>query len=438
MTTSADKTDDLLAYTQYDLKTYMQPVWQGNIMYNEIVMFFPNGKTKKVDPAPLLYRPKKVLSVRSYDLKTEYAEGIDYTVEHGRIALTENSRIQAWAYDDFYLSAPSASPAGGLPCIGVPGRYFAFGDGALFGRYQVCVTYTHEDPWDGPVPAYQGHKLPATSLALAQKQTIHFVYYGDSVTVGKEASGLLGIAPNMPAWADMVTQELELLTGAIIHATNTAKGGKTTRWGLANIEENVNRYYPDLVVLAFGMNDGSMSGATFAQKANRLISAIQEKFPQAEVLLVATMLPNPQAKNFYLNQESFADALIEKCEKQGVAVVNMTAMHDSLLDRKRYADMTGNNVNHPNDYLARVYVQTLFATLQDKAVMPDETPDETSEESVSEQSDATSVPNEQNQRPTASFFGLLLGGCTATVTTLPACALTVLGGAAILKKKKDE
>lgn len=366
MTTSADKTDDLLAYTQYDLKTYMQPVWQGNTMYNEIVMFFPNGKTKKVDPAPLLYRPKKVLSVRSYDLKTEYIEGIDYTVEHGRIALTENSRIQAWAYDDFYLSAPSASPAGGLPCIGVPGRYFAFGDGALFGRYQVCVTYTHEDPWDGPVPAYQGHKLPATSLALAQKQTIHFVYYGDSVTVGKEASGLLGIAPNMPAWADMVTQELELLTGAIIHATNTAKGGKTTRWGLANIEENVNRYYPDLVVLAFGMNDGSRKYTPDEYKANteNMIKAVRIQNPNCEFLLVATHLPNPEEGSRQGYHTEYVACLKEIAgSMRGVAVANITEVHQHLLTKKRYGDMTANNVNHPNDWLIRVQGQIIVQAL---------------------------------------------------------------------------
>ena len=76
------------------------------------------------------------------------------------------------------------------------------------------------------------------------------------------------------------------------------------------------------------------------------------------------MLPNPDAKNFYKNQYLFHDALVEQCEKEGVAVVNMTGMHASLLEKKRYADMTGNNVNHPNDYLARVYAQTLLQTIR--------------------------------------------------------------------------
>ena len=366
MTTNSNKADNLLEYTQYNLKTYMQPVWQGNTMYNEIVMFFPNGKTKKVDPAPLLYRPQNVLSVRSYDLKTEYAEGVDYTLENGCIALTANSRIKAWDYDDFYLCAPSAVPAGGLPCISVPDRYFAFGDGALFGKYQLCVTYTHADAWAGPVPSYQGHKLPITSLKLAQKQTIHLAYYGDSVTVGKEASGLLGIAPNMPTWAEMVTETLQQLTGAKINATNTSKSGQTAQWGLENIEENVNKYNPDLVVLAFGMNDGSRKHTPDTYKANTesMIKAVRAKNPSCEFLLVATHLPNPDEGSRQGPQAEYAACLNEIADSiSGVAVANVTEVHQHLLTKKRYGDMTANNVNHPNDWLIRVQGQILAQAL---------------------------------------------------------------------------
>ena len=140
--------------------------------------------------------------------------------------------------------------------------------------------------------------------------------------------------------------------------------------------------------------------------------------------------------------------MLANCEREGVAVVNMTAMHQSLLSRKRYEDMTGNNVNHPNDYLARVYAQTLFATLQDNVVITEDPPMHSASDSElganpeSSQSDASQsllpMPEEQGPRPTGnSFFGLLFGGCMSTAT-IPACAATALGAAAILKKKKDE
>ena len=41
----------------------------------------------------------------------------------------------------------------------------------------------------------------------------------------------------------------------------------------------------------------------------------------------------------------------------------MTAMHLDLLKAKRFRDMTGNNVNHPNDFLARVYAQVVLQTV---------------------------------------------------------------------------
>ena len=35
----------------------------------------------------------------------------------------------------------------------------------------------------------------------------------------------------------------------------------------------------------------------------------------------------------------------------------------ALLEKKRFFDMTGNNVNHPNDFLASVYAQTILKIL---------------------------------------------------------------------------
>ena len=34
-----------------------------------------------------------------------------------------------------------------------------------------------------------------------------------------------------------------------------------------------------------------------------------------------------------------------------------------LLKYKIYWDMTGNHVNHPNDFMVRIYAQTLLGTL---------------------------------------------------------------------------
>ena len=51
-------------------------------------------------------------------------------------------------------------------------------------------------------------------------------------------------------------------------------------------------------------------------------------------------------------------------EKYPLAVADLTQIHSDLLATgKQYRDMTGNNINHPNDYLIRVYAQVLLKTL---------------------------------------------------------------------------
>jgi len=49
------------------------------------------------------------------------------------------------------------------------------------------------------------------------------------------------------------------------------------------------------------------------------------------------------------------------------AVADMTTMSQELYAMgKRFRDMTGNNINHPNDFLARIYAQVLLKALVGK------------------------------------------------------------------------
>ena len=130
-------------------------------------------------------------------------------------------------------------------------------------------------------------------------------------------------------------------------------------------------------------------------------------------------------------------------EKEGVAVVNMTGVHAGLLQYKKYADMTGNNVNHANDYLARAYAQTLLKTLEvseygieeppttseSASDSVDEETSETSETQSSASDVATSVPSD----PVASEengCGSMVGGGLV--------ALVAAEGVMVFHKKKKE
>ncbi len=45
------------------------------------------------------------------------------------------------------------------------------------------------------------------------------------------------------------------------------------------------------------------------------------------------------------------------------AVANFQSAHKYLLKTKGYSDLTGNNVNHPNDFLIRLYAQVVASKL---------------------------------------------------------------------------
>ena len=96
--------------------------------------------------------------------------------------------------------------------------------------------------------------------------------------------------------------------------------------------------------------------------------------PDTEIMLIATMLPNYEAdSNWCGNQEAFADELLSiERDYPYVSVANVTEMHKALFGRgKRYRDVTGNNINHPNDFVVRLYAQVLLKTMLGDAFCAD-------------------------------------------------------------------
>jgi len=340
----------------YSLDTWILPYWDGSITYHESVLFVGD------DGAPLLYTPETVLSVRSSDLRTEYTEGVDYEVRDGKLYRLEGSSIPHFTWEEFYPESKETSVSGNA-YKGSSKPFVFFAEGTYFHRNQVFVTYTHKENENLFVPE-KSEKLHKFIDKLEKGEEVNIVFFGDSIAAGANASGSSNTAPGTPRWAQIVTYALqEKYPKAKINYTNTAVSGKETRWGVAEYDKAVNTYEPDLVVLAFGMNDGGKSPQNFISGIKTMTDGILAKNPDCEIALVATMLPHKET-TYYANQYLQEDALKKFAEKyECVDVVPMTSVHTSLLEQKRYFDMTGNNVNHPNDFLIRVYAQTILEVL---------------------------------------------------------------------------
>ncbi|WP_145856684.1 SGNH/GDSL hydrolase family protein [Pedobacter suwonensis] len=116
---------------------------------------------------------------------------------------------------------------------------------------------------------------------------------------------------------------------------------------------------PDVVIIGFGMNDGAshVSAEDFKNQISSIIKTVKADNPLAEFILIAPMLANPLAVQDGLQGQYLQ--VLNQLASTDVEVVDMTGVHRELLRNKAYQDMTGNNVNHPNDYLSRWYAQMI-------------------------------------------------------------------------------
>lgn len=346
----------MLDYTKYELGTYLLPLWEGDTVYNETLMFVGESE------APLLYEPEKVISVRSFDLKTEYVEGKDYKVENGKIILLSDTAIPSFSLEEFYPAEPVQGKCFASLVEGHP--YIFFSEGSTIFQRQIHVTYTHKDTWSGFIPS-KSEKLARFFEKATSGRAVKVLFFGDSITTGANSSGRVGCEPYADTWMEMIVKRMrEYFKNDNIEYVNTAVGGKATPWALETLQERAIDLEPDLMFVGFGMNDASRTPEEEGRLMRELLDRFSAACPECDVALVSPMLPHFRLRGFWGNQPKFEAVFAEICaERDHIELIPVTSVHKAVLERKRYYDMTGNNVNHPNDFLARIYAQTALKVL---------------------------------------------------------------------------
>lgn len=378
-------------YDHFDEVKAMTPFYQGNTVYGETVMFIDREDRKQ-----LLFDPDEILSVRSYDLKTEYVKGKDYDLDaDGRLILTEGSSIPCITEEVFY-GAGADSILVTKNRDGKPVKTY-WGEGEAMTKWQISVTYTHSGKWSGFRQENSG-EFAAFLKKLKNGENVTVMFYGDSITYGASASFINGCQPNQLSWSQLAVQKLAMEYGYSVHYVdpalgNTARvpedvkygdrgvityinpsvGGWTAADGITNFDRHVKdfigKYGCDLFVIAFGMNDAGLSPAGERAIIREIADRVIAEKPGVSLMLVSTMVPNPAAENgWYGNQPLFESeflSLAEDYRKSGIpcGVTRMTSVSLALLQRKDFYDYSGNNINHPNDFMVRIYAQSFYEAL---------------------------------------------------------------------------
>ncbi len=371
-------------------EAFLAPFDSGDVIEDETVAFICRDEEKQ-----LLFDIDSIVSVVSSDGGTVYEYGRDYVLKNGKLTLAENSAIPVITPEIFYSEGEQPllkvlRPDGEeSPCY--------FNGSGTMGKYQVRVTYKTKEARRILPPCYGRFGRFLRRLENGEDATV--LFHGDSITYGCDASLRHGLPPYHPPFSILFVCALARKYGCSVRfvppeadgayngpfpeaprgnkgtvtLVNTAVGGWTSEDGVNSLETHiapqVKKYGCDLFILGYGMNDGGRTPEETAANCGKIAQRVLSLSKEASVMFISTMLPNPDALHGWNANQAIQEPelvrLADKMNGEGVPcdVAKMTSVSARILKRKKFIDITGNNINHPNDYLSRVYAVTLLRTL---------------------------------------------------------------------------
>ncbi|MGV3485566.1 MAG: SGNH/GDSL hydrolase family protein [Planctomycetaceae bacterium] len=340
----------------------LHPFWVSEVIQSEPILFIRDEQTKEARGS-LLFPIEDVIAVTNAAGDITYQEGVDYRFQPGtrEIVVPRGSKVVTALPAD--LRRPAKSQRHALTHRDGNGEIL-FGAKLEYHQMQTMVTYKKQhSEWPVAMPSFKSDALPITLQKLRDREDVSIVLMGDSISTGCNASAWGKGAPFQPAYQDLLLEHLRKHYQTNVTLTNLSVGGTATPWGITMIDQ-VLTHKPDLVVLAFGMNDSAgRSGQEYGKNVASMIAKTRAELPKTEFILIASMLGNRDwvaLKHDVFPQ--YRDELAALCQP-GVALADMTSVWEEFLKRKKDCDLTGNGVNHPNDFGHRVYAQVLSALL---------------------------------------------------------------------------
>ncbi len=368
---------------RYDEKTYTLPVWQGDTVYHDGVLFYKGRKR-----ARMLFPIDEIISVRSFDLKTEYAEGKDFIIENGEFVLTDDTSIPVWDIEPF-----TATPHRHIFPVKNSPLFLTETCGIMMRKMTICVSYRHSKTFaDG----YSGfgidslrQKLPSVFSKLDNGETLNILLYGDSNFTSWGCSGGyaddrffdatdtgsfyacgVSVPPYSPPWFDMFLSVIrKMYPNATINMDNISMGGKDSKWAAEHLSARLklSSHKPDVVLYGYGVNDacGGMSVEDYKKHTMENIEILRRDENGAEdaaFILVAPHTCNNFAECYPIERFiSYENALDEICNQtENCALIRFLSLTSDMAKCKEPLDRLENNINHCMDMGGRIYAQALI------------------------------------------------------------------------------
>lgn len=337
------------------------PPWSSETVYRESIIplqFEENGPIT----GRLAFEAAEVLAVRSADGKKtlKLGDSIQLAEDRRTLIFTPASDLPLIKQSEFF--PPPESPNSYRHRVDHPDQWMLYAQGHWWHDHQFEVTYRRSEvSWPIPAPQPAEQRLPKTFARLRDQQPITLGVSGDSITAGLNASGVTGASPYMPAYPLLVAMQLEETWGSKIKVENRAIPGWSIVHGIQDLE-NLLKAEPDLMIVAYGMNDvGRRDPDWFREQYQTFLDKLRKLSPETEVILVTTMIGNKEWVHTPRDMFDKYREVLLGFEGPGIAVADVTSVWGVMLEHKHDYDLTGNGLNHPNDFGFRLYAQTILS-----------------------------------------------------------------------------
>lgn len=361
--------DEEKAVYNYGFKETITPYWLGNIIYNETVLLVGDDDGIK---GKLQYAPKRILSIRDFSLKNEYP--LDkFNVDGNVISISSDIGIPFLTKENLKgknLSEPyrEVSTISNVLTDWVMMGPAIYTESPLYYGNQISVTYLYDvkDLKMDTFPKSSNTYLPKLKSKLSGGDDVKIVAIGDSVGEGCSCSKKFNHEPFLDNFFELFRQSLEDRYESKVVLDNQCVGGKTSEWGCASQQvQKIINASPDVLYIHFGINDlGSKFSANgFQDNMEALILEVQSALPNCEFVIINCMAPNQDLYDFSIMERYWGkmEQLAERIEN--TFILDMYSISKELLINKKYFDITGNGINHINDYATRLYTMGLIASL---------------------------------------------------------------------------
>ncbi len=400
--------------TKYNADVYDNPVWEGDTVYQEAVMFYNTSDGYVKTTKQLLYPIEDVISVRSADLKTWYVKGVDYEINaNGEMVWLEGGKMPI--YTGAFTTAQVEGEASAYYTTDATHGLVALND-QTHEKHTVYVTYKHSDTWgaigySAETPDNQGYDMGSFYEKLAANEAIDVLVYGDSTATGLSSTGAqigydlfdlsgnvmtraTGIGIKAPTFFEQATAALiqKANSTSEVNYYNLAYGGKDSSWGKTSLADRVgymNTYYgegvvdPDLIYVKFAANDTWNTAANYKANMQSIVSQLKELYPNATIILVSGKVNNQRTwlydvdntgiyrpsthASLQNNSHAHEQALVEIADANTNCIVaKTTSVWEDIVQSKDEEDYLSNNINHANDFWAMVTAQVIVAAAEQR------------------------------------------------------------------------